>query len=252
MPFRSALLALLIGVHLPLHAAPLRVGVEEMSPPKWQHYVADRPTGYCADLLDALAGRNAALRFSFAAQAVPQKRMEAELQEGSIDLVCGLTRTPRRTASFHYVEFPIYAMDYVLFARAADPLSPQSWDAVRALGADGVILLNYDSSAIGRLQHLGGLQLDASGRTIEHNFRKLLSGRGRFFFYHRPGGFAEMQRLKLQHELRIVEPALDTQAFFLLLGRHVPVDVRASLLETLQALDASGELRALQQRWALP
>ncbi len=77
MPFRSALLALLIGVHLPLHAAPLRVGVEEMSPPKWQHYVADRPTGYCADLLDALAGRNAALRFSFAAQAVPQKRMEA-------------------------------------------------------------------------------------------------------------------------------------------------------------------------------
>ena len=251
MLLRFALLALLIGLHLPMHAAPLRVGVEEASPPKWQDYVAGRPTGYCADLLDALGKKNAALRFSFAAQAVPQKRMEAELQEGRIDLVCGLTRTPERTTHFHFVEYPIYAMDYVLFVRADDSVSPRSWDEVRALGTAGVILLNYDSSAVGRLQRLGGLQLDTTGRTIEHNFRKLLSGRGRFFFYHRPGGVAEMHRLKLENDLRIVEPALDTQPFFLILGRHVPFTVRTSLVETLQALEASGELRALQQRWAL-
>lgn len=122
---------------------------------------------------------------------------------------------------------------------------------MRALGEHGGILLNYDSSAIRRLNTLGGLRLDPTGRTVEQNLRKLQSGKGRFFFYIRHGGEAEIRRLKLEREIRVVEPALDHQDFFLLLGRHVAPEQRDALQEALRAFAASGQLQALQKQWSM-
>ena len=252
MPTRIILFALMfLACLLRAEAVPVRVGVENASPPKWLDYVGERPRGFCADLLALLMVMQPTLAFQISPRAVPQKRMEIDLQEGRIDLICGLTRTPQRAALFHYAEPAIYALDYVLFARSDDPVAPRTWDDVRALGPGGVILLNYDSPAVGRLQRLGGLQLDATARTIEQNLRKLHSGKGRFFFYHRPGGMEEINRLKLSHSLRVVEPAFDRQPFHVLVGRHVPLPQREQLEEALRALEASGRLKDLQQHWSM-
>ena len=251
MKRRLLLTLLLLATQCPVAAQPLRVGIEDGSPPKWLHHSDGTPDGFCAQLLEQLSARSPALRFQFPQPALPQKRMEAELQNGNFDLVCGLTRTPQRSAHFLYLEPPVYAMDYVLFARADDRVAPRSWDDVRALGEHGGILLNYDSSAIRRLNTLGGLRLDPTGRTVEQNLRKLQSGKGRFFFYIRHGGEAEIRRLKLEREIRVVEPALDHQDFFLLLGRHVVPEQRDALQEALRAFAASGQLQALQKQWSM-
>ena len=87
--------------------------------------------------------------------------------------------------------------------------------------------------------------------TVEQNLRKLQSGKGRFFFYIRHGGEAEIRRLKLEREIRVVEPALDHQDFFLLLGRHVAPEQRDALQEALRAFTASGQLQALQKQWSM-
>ncbi len=247
----ALLAALFLTLTVPTQAQTLRVGVEDASPPKWLDYVGERPSGFCADLVALLMAIKPPLAFQFAAHAIPQKRMEIDLQEGRIDLICGLTRTPQRATHFRYAEPAIYTLDYVLFARSDDPVAPRTWDDVRSLGPDGVILLNYDSSAVGRLQRLGGLQLDATARTIEQNLRKLQSGKGRFFFYTRTGGMEEIERLKLSRSLRVVEPAFDRQTFHLLVGRHVPQQHLELLEEALRTLDSSGRLKGLQQQWSM-
>ena len=248
---RFLLALLLLVLHLPAGASALRVGVEDASPPKWQDYVGDRPTGFCADLIDQLAQARSGLAFQLAQLPLPQKRMEADLQEGRIDLICGLTRTPQRTNLFVYIPQPIYTLDYVLFARADDPVAPRNWDDVRALGNEGIILLNYDSSAVGRLQREGNLQLDSTARTVEQNLRKLQSGKGRFFFYIRQGGWSEAKRMEFENQLRVVEPAFDRQPFHLLIGRHVPLERRDALQEALKTLESSGRLQLLQRQWGL-
>ena len=245
------LAAFILTLAQPAYGQTFRVGVEDASPPKWLDYVGGRPSGFCADLFALLMGIQPTLAFQISPHAVPQKRMEADLQEGRIDLICGLTRTPQRATHFRYAEPAIYTLDYVLFARSDDPVAPRTWDDVRALGPDGVILLNYDSSAVGRLQSLGGMQLDATARTIEQNLRKLQSGKGRFFFYTRTGGMEEIERLKLSRSLRVVEPAFDRQPFHVLVGRHVPQKHLELLEETLRALDASGRLKSLRQDWSM-
>ena len=243
---------LLAGLNAPLQADVLRVGVENDSPPKWlASPVPTAPSGFCAELLGLVAKAHPDLSFTYSSEALPQKRIETGVQTGALDLICGLTRTPEREARFHFIDKPIYLMDYVLFAQAGDPVAVQSWTDVRALAHNGLILLNYDSSAIGRLQKLGGLQLDASGRTVEQNLKKLSSGRGRFFYYTRQGGVAAIQQLDLQNEVRVIEPAMDSQPFYLLTGKHVSSTRRQSLFDTLETLEQGGELNKLRNKWGL-
>lgn len=232
-------------------AAALRVGIEEASPPKWQGFTNNRPSGLCPDLMELLEKADSRLHFEFPAGPLPQKRLEATVQEGALDLICGLARNPERESRFYYIDQAIYSMNYVLFARARDNVSANTWDAVRALGKDGLILLNYDSSAISRLKQIDGLYIDATGRTIENNLKKLLGGRGRFFYYHQVGGMLEIERLDLSKDIHALNPPMESIPFFLLAGKHVPASQRTMLLEALIKLEKSSELRKLKARWGL-
>lgn len=232
-------------------AGTLRVGIEEASPPKWQGFSNNQPTGLCPELMALLEKADSRLHIEFPASALPQKRLEATVQEGTLDLICGLTRNAERESRFNYIDQPIFSMNYVLFARTQDIVSAGSWDAVRKLGKDGLILLNYDSSAISRLKLIDGLHVDTSGRTIESNLIKLLNGRGRFFYYHQLGGNAEIERLNLKKDIHALNPPMESIPFFLLAGKHVTPAQQKTLLEALVKLDKNGELRKLHTRWGL-
>nr|WP_314900756.1 ABC transporter substrate-binding protein [uncultured Deefgea sp.] len=231
------------------HVAPLRVGIEANSPPKWIGSSQHKMKGFCPDLFKLLSSKDASLAFIYPLGFQPQKRIEHEVENATLDLLCALTRNTEREARFQYINHVLYNMDFVLVVRAQDSISPQSWDEIRLLGNQGTILLNYDSSAIGRLSNLGGLSLDSTGQTIEINLKKLQHGRGRFFYYPRYGVMAEMRRLGNSQQFRLTSPALETVPFYLIAGKHLSNKVLLSLQGALQAAEKSGELQQLRNKW---
>ena len=226
----------------------LRVAAELGAPPKWllqDGLIA----GYCPALLQALREQDAQLTFALRPQSEPQLRLESDLAAGKLDLICGLTRLPGRELLHVYVEPPIYHAEYTLIARRDDAIEAHDWDEVRELGDKGIVLLNHDSSRIPMLKALGGLKLLTSGVSTEANLRMLLAGRGRFFYFPHANAMATARALGLDGRLRVLQPPLQIEPYYLLLGRHVPVAQRERLQRALAALAQSGQLRHLDEQW---
>lgn len=161
----------------------LRTAAEQGGAPKWLQHGPQMHSGFCADVIAALNQRGSGLKIQLVEQALPQKRLLQQVKSGELDLLCALTHTEERDQDFVFVQPELYNMPYVLLARADDPVEVRSWEALRALGEQGLVLLNYDSSRLPLLKAKGGLHLHARGLTTEANLRMLLAGRGRFFYF---------------------------------------------------------------------
>jgi ABC-type amino acid transport substrate-binding protein len=164
----------------PAVAGPLRLGIWEAAEPYFIRQ-GDEWTGMCADILRAVTAVNPRQQFVLPTQAMPVRRVEHEMLAGRADLVCGARITAaRQTAGMQFCGCR-YITSARLAVRADDPVQIRQWDDVRQLGDKGIVLIVQGNSEIDRLQR-DGIRLDAGSPSGEQNIRKLLAGRGRFFY----------------------------------------------------------------------
>ncbi|MCZ8076931.1 MAG: transporter substrate-binding domain-containing protein [Paucibacter sp.] len=227
----------------------LRTAAEHGGAPKWLQHGPHMHSGFCADVIAALNQRGSGLKIQLVEQALPQKRLLQQVKSGELDLLCALTHTEERDQDFIFVQPELYNMPYVLLARADDPVEVRSWDALRALGEQGLVLLNYDSSRLPLLQAKGGLHLHARGLTTEANLRMLLAGRGRFFYFPLSNAWYAVQHMGVQHQVRVLLPALQSEPYHLLARRNLPKPALDQLSQGLQQLRQQGELARLAMKW---
>jgi len=206
-------------------------------------------TGLCIDLHRAIERLDPGLHITGDQQWRPLPRVEAELRAGALDIACAIMRTREREADLTYLEPALLAVTYHLVVRADDPVDIASWDDVRSLGDKGTILAMYGFGQVARLKELGGLVVDSGAADAATNLRKLLAGRGRFYYHRSPGIVAEIRKAGLDGKVRILPALMDIQRFYMVVGRHVPSAVVARLSRVLAQLEASGELRRLNAKW---
>jgi ABC-type amino acid transport substrate-binding protein len=206
-------------------------------------------TGLCIDLHRAIERIDPGLRITGDQQWRPLPRMEAELRAGSLDIACAIMRNREREAELTYLEPALVAVTYHLVVRADDPVDIVSWDDVRNLGDKGTILAMHGFGQVARLKELGGLTVDSGAADAATNLRKLLAGRGRFYYHRSPGIVGEIRKAGLEGKVRILPALMDIQRFYMVAGRHVPPAVVARLNRALAQLEASGELRRLNAKW---
>ncbi|WP_374536553.1 substrate-binding periplasmic protein [Chitinimonas taiwanensis] len=205
--------------------------------------------GYCAEVLLALNQIDPGLRFSGLEQTMPVNRMLALLQSGQLDIFACLSKTPEREATIRFLDPPILELHNRLAVRADDPIQIRHLDELRALGKDGVILVNRGSGSAMWLQSQPGLHIDGSGYDQPDNLKKLLAGMGRFYFRHDFGLQAEIAALKLQQRVRILPIVLNTQQQYLAIQRGLPLETQRRVEAALQQLHQSGELARLRARY---
>ncbi|MBY0238458.1 MAG: transporter substrate-binding domain-containing protein [Burkholderiaceae bacterium] len=226
----------------------LRTAAQQASAPKFVH--ADHGVaGLCIDIYRAIEKTDPLLRITGDQRWRPLLRLEAELRGGALDIGCGLIRSREREADLVYADPALFSVSYHLVARADDPVEIQSWDDVRGLGDKGVILAIHGFGQVTRLREMGGLSVDAGAVDAGTNLRKLVAGRGRFYYHRSPGIAAEIHKAGLEGKVRVLPVMMDSQRFFMVLGRHVPGATLARLKRALAQLDASGELKRLAGKW---
>jgi polar amino acid transport system substrate-binding protein len=143
----------------------------------------DGPPGFCIDYIHALQRADPGLLFSGLEETLPLTRIEGDLAAERIDLFFALLKTRERAARFRFVEAPaLYNVRHQVAVRADDPVQVRSFDDVRALGAQGVILATRSTGYSSFLADQQGLIVDAGAADSARNLRKLVGGRGRFFY----------------------------------------------------------------------
>lgn len=225
----------------------LRVAAQIDSEPK---FVAQGNivSGNCIDIFRAIEKTDPGIKFVGDQRWMPLKRMEAMASAGQLDAVCGLIRNKERLAAYKILATPLFSVNYHFMVRADDPINVKSFDEIRKLKDDGIILVNGGSGAVSALK-AGNLKFDGAAGSTATNIEKLLAGRGRFFFYRQPGLSSEVRKSGHEGKLRILPTVFDSQVFYMMLGLHVGKETETRIASALEKLSDQGALKEIAEKW---
>lgn len=205
--------------------------------------------GLCVDIMREIERVEPSLKFVIDQDWQPLIRIETSMVTGKLDAACGLLRTKEFEAKFNFAEAPLFPVKYYLAVRADDDIQIRSWDDVRKLGDQGIILVVSGYGVIKNLQRLGGLTIDSSGKDSKTNIQKLLAGRGRFLYHRSPGIKSEIRNSGNADKVRLLPTVMDKEQFYMALAKTVPADVVTRVNKAIIRLENSGELKRLLDKW---
>ena len=208
-------------------------------------------TGYCIDLFRAIEQVDSAIHIIGDQALMTPSAMKHLMDTNDLDLACAWVRAGRHGDGYAFVEPALFIFHFVLAARAGDDAVVQSWDDVRKLAPDNVVLINHDWSQADWVQPLQGFRIDSAGYSSQSNLTKLAAGRGRFFFFREPGLSLEIAGAGLQDKVRMLPAQLGSDPAFLVLRKSLPETERSELQNAVMQLNVRGELARLNARWNL-
>jgi ABC-type amino acid transport substrate-binding protein len=233
----------------PSSIVTLRVAAQEGTEPKFIAGGQGRIIGLCVDLFRTIERIDPGLIFVGDQQWMPLPRTISELAGHQHDALCAVQRTPERARQFQFLDTPLFTLNYMLLARADDPVVVEHWDDVRKLGEQGVILVNRGYTTAEMLEQIGGLQINSSASSPVINLQKLLAKRGRFFLHRGPGLKGFLQRAGVAGKVRILPQVMFHTSTYMAMGTHVDPAVTARVRRALEQMERTGELARLVRKW---
>lgn len=209
----------------------------------------DKVVGLCIDIHRAIERIDHSLKFIGDQDLQPAARVEALVMSGSLDVACGLSRTPLREAKLIFIDPPLFSVNYYLAVTMDDPITISNWDDVRGLGKAGTILVSHGFGPADRLRKMQELYVDTGGIDAATNLRKLMAKRGRFYYHRSPGIEAEIRRYGLEGQVKILPNVMDTRFFYMTLGPSVSFITAIKLQSALNTLADRGDLSAILRKW---
>nr|WP_315253978.1 ABC transporter substrate-binding protein [uncultured Duganella sp.] len=227
----------------------LRTAAQEGTEPKFIAAGKDRIGGLCIDIMRAIEQADPGLRFAGEQRWKPLIRAYSELESGLEDVQCAVQRTAEREKRFNFIGPALYTIDYHFLARANDLLTIHTWDDVRKLKPDNVVLVNRGFAAGDILAALGGIEVDASSTSQELNLQKLIAGRGRLYFHRGPGLQKLLTRTGTSDKVRILPQVMFSAKLYFATSKQLDPRVGERLAAVLHQLEKTGELARLMRKW---
>ena len=205
--------------------------------------------GLCIDLHRAIERVEPSLRIAGDQNWQPSSRIEEHLADGRLDMACAMVRTPEREKHLLFIEPRVSTLNFVLASRSNDPAQIKSWDDVRRLAPDNVVLANHGWGYVHQLDDVPGLHLDTSAYSPEVNLQKLVAGHGRFFYFREPGISEAIHRAGVAGQVHILPTVMKTADTFMAVRADLPTQTVAVLQQAMMQLASTGELAKLAARW---
>ena len=246
----GALLATLLWCGSVMAATEVRTAAQVGTEPKFQADVrSGAVVGICIDIMRAVERADPSLKFSGQQRWQPLTRIYSSLEHGLQDASCGLSHSPERDKKYTFVGPALFTIRYHLIARVDDPVVVASWDDVRKLEPDGIVLANRGFAGVTMLENAGVRQIDAGAASPQLNVQKLLARRGRLFFHRGPGLQAILDRTGYGNKVRILPAEMASSQLYFVVGKHVDPGLVERLRSALLVLEKSGELERIARSW---
>ncbi|HEX5344133.1 MAG TPA: ABC transporter substrate-binding protein [Duganella sp.] len=227
----------------------LRTAAQEGTDPKFIADGKDRIVGLCIDIMRAVEQIDPGLRFVGDQRWKPLIRAYSELEAGVEDVQCAVQHTPDREKRFNFVGPALFSIEYHFLARSNDNLEIHSWDDVRKLAPNGVVLVNRGFAAGDIVAAMGGIEVDARSTHQELNLQKLIAGRGRLYFHRSPGLQKLLARTGTAGKIKILPQVMYSAKMYFATSKQLDSKISERLTSALFALEKKGELERLLRKW---
>ncbi|MEN9657544.1 MAG: hypothetical protein RL571_1009 [Pseudomonadota bacterium] len=199
-------------------------------------------TGLCIDIFRAIEMVDPDLKFAALVEFTPLPRSEATLLEGGVDVLCGLAPTQDRKEKFDVIDIALYTTHGVLAARKNEKAVPKSWDDIKKLGDDAVVLTVTQTVQEKEASAQSGLKVDAQAKNTSQNLQKLVNGRGRFIYHNDFALADEIKRDNLGDKVKILPVQMTTEYRVMIVSKKAAPEIKSKLTAALDKLTRSGEL----------
>ncbi len=223
----------------------LRTSAQEGSAPKYLD--GDGPaSGHCPDILAAIEKVDKGLHFAIEPRPTPLKRLESELKDGHIDVICALLDTPLRNDIAFRISTPLFILHERLVGRRDDnePISKLQ-DLARA---GGIVVTQSGASYAADLRRSGVQVVETAGGTVIA-LRNVLNKRARFYYTNELTGAYYIKAEGLGEQLRLHPGVLQSSPSYLWASRQLDTATVNRLEQAVAQLKHSGELDRIYQRY---
>jgi ABC-type amino acid transport substrate-binding protein len=227
----------------------LRTAAQEGTDPKFMAAGKDRIVGLCIDIMRAVEQIDPGLRFVGDQRWKPLIRAYSELEAGLEDVQCAVQRTAEREKRFNFIGPPLYTIEYHFLVRSNDQIEIHSWDDVRKLAPNGVVLVNRGFAAGDIVAGMGGIEVDASSTNQELNLQKLIAGRGRLYFHRGPGLQKLLERTGTSGKIKILPQVMYSARLYFATSKQLDSKTSGRIASALFTLEKKGELERLMKKW---
>lgn len=205
--------------------------------------------GLCIDIYRAIERIDNKLHITGDQSWLPANSVVPELNAGHLDMGCGFVKLPERK-NIRYAEPPLFTTDYVLVARADDPVTIRNWDDLRALGDKGIVLADHGFGVANTLFAQGGLHVDDTTLGLKDNLLKLRAGKGRFYAHRLLGLVDGIKRANMNADVRILPMSLTRESYYMVFAPNAPNEMVQRTQRAITQLTNSGELLKLLKKWS--
>lgn len=231
-----------------LHAQPvltLRTVAQEGSAPKFIES-GDTASGVCPDMLAAIERTDRSLRFAIDPRPTPIKRIEGDLREGRIDVVCALLETTTRNEMAYRVQPALYVLQERLVGRRDDSGPIHS---LQDLARSGDLVVTQSGASYANDLRRAGVQVVETPGGSAVALRNVLNKRARFYYTNDLTGAYYIRTEGLGEQLRLHPGVLNTSPSYLWASRKLDAATLARLEQALAHLKRNGELDRIYQRY---
>jgi len=181
---------------------------------------------------------------------LPMARSQAYLASNRLDMLCGLLKTPERLTRFYYPATPVFDIRHKVAVRVSDDVSVQSFDDIRRLGPEGLIMTPYGGAFADYLKRQGGLRVDTASKDMALMLHWLAGGYARFLYHSESSLRAYIRHEGLQDKVRLLPAVFYEESAYIVFSRQLPTAELQRLEAVLAQLARQGTLKRLYARYA--
>jgi glutamate/aspartate transport system substrate-binding protein len=209
----------------------------------------NRGPNFTRDMVDALNRIDPSLRLHVKDGYASLRRVDIDLALGDIDAFFGLRKSDDRTKVMNFLdEVPLYCIDYRLAVRMEEQAEPRSFDDVRALGGNAVILAIQGRLYAHLLKQQPDLSVDDGSVSAEANLQKLLDHRGRFFYADSQLLKYAIQKLGLETSVRILPTIFESDVIYAVTSKFLDPELARNFRTAVQSMEQNGELATIRAK----
>lgn len=216
----------------------LRTAPQEGSAPKFIESEGS-VQGHCPDIFRALEKVDSQLNFDIAVSPASIKRLESNLKEGRLEVVCALLDTPVRNEIAYRISTPLFSVRERLVARIDETLQIRS---LKDLADTSDLVATQNGASYSAMLRGLGVKVDDSSGDSAIALRKLLNGRVRFYYTNEQTGAYYVQAGGFDKQLRVLPVTLQETPSFLWVSRKVDDATLQRLERAVARLQKEGVL----------
>jgi len=207
--------------------------------------------GLCVDIMEAIEKMDPTIKFKGQNRFIPFKRIKKMLKIGELDLFFGFVKNVSREKEYIFIEPALYKVNHVVAVRFDDEVDVKSFDDIRKLGTNGMILTTFGTSTRRYLENQGDLIIDDGSKTVISNLKKLLRKRGRFLYYHNLGLVTSIKSISLENEIKILPTSFRGYSQYVAFSKKVPSSTITKVKVALEKLALNGKLELIFKKYSV-